>query len=62
MRRQLASSFLNHHCNQIDTGNLFRHTVLYLEPRVNFQKIKVLCICIEEKLNCASRPIINRFA
>ena len=60
--RRIARGEADHPLNKIDAGDLFRHAVLHLQTCVHFEKIERAALRIEDKLDCAGRPILDSAA
>ncbi|RMN80036.1 hypothetical protein ALQ52_04429 [Pseudomonas cannabina pv. alisalensis] len=59
-RRQITSGQLHHPTDQIDTPHLLGNTMLDLQARVHFQKIKALVFAVEHKLDGPGAAIVDR--
>src|ERR1700736_1922311 len=59
---KFAGRKTDHPFHQVDSGNLFRDSMLDLKPGINFQKIKLLFGVIVDELNGSRRSIIHDFS
>src|ERR1700738_5008098 len=60
--RKFAGCKTDHPFYEVESGNLFRDSMLDLKPRINFQKVKPLFGVVVDELNSARRSIIQDFS